>query len=80
MHRVMKTSGYFAYGEVAPKWIEDLATYKDLDPNTREIKCGAFSFLCGKDALFAGVVEIIYPNALYALPWGANSDARCSPL
>jgi hypothetical protein len=48
------------YGEVAPKWIEDLTTYRDLDPNTREIKCGAFSFLCGKDALFAGVVEIIY--------------------
>ena len=48
------------YTEVAPNWIENLTTYKDLDPNTREIRCGGFSFWCGKDALFAGVVEIVY--------------------
>jgi hypothetical protein len=48
------------YLEAAPKWVENLTTYKDPDVNNREIKCGAFSFLCGKDALFAGVVEVLY--------------------
>jgi hypothetical protein len=48
------------YEEIAPLWICDLATHQDLDPNTRQIKCGAYSFPCGRDALFAGVVEIVY--------------------
>ena len=33
--------------------------YQDEDPNTREIKCGAYTFRCGRDALFAGVVETV---------------------
>lgn len=48
------------YAEIAPFWIENLTTYKDGDLNTREIKCGAFSFNCGKDALFAGIMEVLY--------------------
>lgn len=48
------------YEEAAPVWIGDLTTYQDLDPNAREIRCGAYAFKCGKDALFAGVVEIVY--------------------
>ena len=42
------------------KFIFDSTTHKDLDPNTREIKCGAYGFNCGKEALFAGVVETVY--------------------
>lgn len=48
------------YEEAAPLWICDLTTYQDEDPNSREIRCGAYSFRCGKEALFAGVVEAIY--------------------
>jgi hypothetical protein len=48
------------YEEAAPLWICDLIAYEDLDPNAREIKCGAYNFRCGKDALFAGVVETVY--------------------
>jgi hypothetical protein len=48
------------YAEAAPNWVCDLTTYQDPDPNMREIKCGAHSFRCGKDALFAGVVETVY--------------------
>lgn len=48
------------YKEAAPRWVCDLTTHQDLDPNTREIKCGAHVFRCGREALFAGVVETIY--------------------
>ena len=48
------------YEEAAPIWTCDLTTHQDLDPNTRDIKCGAYAFRCGKDALFAGVVEAVY--------------------
>lgn len=48
------------YSRAAPKWIANLMTHRDLDPNTREIKCGAYPFNCGRDALYAGVVEVIY--------------------
>ncbi len=48
------------YQQVTPTWVEDLATYRDLDPSPYEMKCGAFSFHCGRDALFAGVVEVLY--------------------
>jgi hypothetical protein len=48
------------YKEAAPQWICDLTSHKDLDPNTREIRCGAYSLLCGKEALFAGVLETVY--------------------
>jgi hypothetical protein len=48
------------YAQVSPTWIEDLTTYQDNSPSTAEIKCGAFSFRCGKDALFAGMTEVLY--------------------
>jgi hypothetical protein len=48
------------YQEAAPVWICDLSVHQDLDPNTREIKCGAYAFKCGKEALYAGVLEIVY--------------------
>ncbi|HKB97197.1 MAG TPA: hypothetical protein VKD23_00285 [Terriglobales bacterium] len=48
------------YEEAAPVWICDLTTHEDLDPNAREIKCGAYAFQCGKEALFAGVIETVY--------------------
>ena len=48
------------YEEAAPLWVCDLTAHQDDDPNTREIKCGAYSFRCGRDALFAGVVETVY--------------------
>lgn len=48
------------YGEAAPRWVCDLTAYQGLDPNTREIECGAHLFRCGKEALFAGVVETVY--------------------
>jgi hypothetical protein len=48
------------YEEAAPLWVCDLTMHKDQDPNTREIKCGAYNFHCGKEALFAGVVETVY--------------------
>src|SRR6266403_5967294 len=48
------------YGDADPQWICDLTKYQDPDPNMREIKCGAHSFRCGKEALFAGVVETVY--------------------
>jgi hypothetical protein len=48
------------YAEAAPNWIENLSTFWDTDTNSRELKCGAFLFNCGKEALFAGVIEAIY--------------------
>jgi hypothetical protein len=48
------------YSQAAPDWIENLTTHRDLDPNTREIKCAAYPFNCGKENLFAGVVEVLY--------------------
>jgi len=48
------------YAEATPHWFCDLTTYKDPEPNTPALQCGAYQFCCGKDALFAGVVEVLY--------------------
>ena len=48
------------YAEVNPRWVCNLETYQDSSPTAHEIKCGAYVFQCGKEALFAGVVEAIY--------------------
>jgi hypothetical protein len=41
-------------------WVEDITTYRDLDPNNRNIRCGAYNFVCGKDVLFAASIEVVY--------------------
>ncbi len=47
------------YAEVSPNWVENLLTYQD--PATAvDIECGAYRFKCGKNALFAGMVEVLY--------------------
>jgi hypothetical protein len=46
------------YSEVAPEWFCDLTTHNEPDADV--INCGAYTFKCGRDALFAGVVEILY--------------------
>jgi hypothetical protein len=43
------------YLEVAPKWIANL-----LAGPEPAITCGAFTFRCGREALFAGTVEALY--------------------
>jgi len=43
------------YLQVAPKWIANL-----LDGNEAPIICGAFTFRCGREPLFAGVLEALY--------------------
>jgi hypothetical protein len=56
------------YKEAAPRWVEDLTQYQDpsagLTPSgkskAKEIVCGAYAFKCGKEALFAGLNEVIY--------------------
>jgi hypothetical protein len=48
------------YKAAAPRWIEDITTYVDQDPNNRNIRCGAYNFMCGRDVLFAASVEIVY--------------------
>jgi hypothetical protein len=48
------------YEQTAPWWVCDLTAHQDQDPNTREIRCGAYAFKCGKEVMFAGVVEIVY--------------------
>lgn len=65
------------YQEAAPVWICDLSVHQDLDPNTREIKCGAYAFKCGKEALYAGVLEIVYQIALHAFSWRAGAHQGC---
>lgn len=46
------------YVETCPFWFCDLTTH--TEPDAEEIQCGAFTFRCGRDALFAGVVETLY--------------------
>ncbi len=46
------------YSEAAPYWYCDLMTHQE--PDAPEIVCGAYKFNCGRDALFAGVVEVLY--------------------
>lgn len=55
------------YDEASPQWICDLTTYDDPAPNRSLPQCGAYQFPCGKDALFAGLVEVLYAmrNALF---------------
>jgi hypothetical protein len=55
------------YASVAPRWIENLKIYVDTEVNARPIQCGAHVFQCGKEALFAGVVEVVYQmrNSLF---------------
>lgn len=48
------------YVEAQPDWNCDLTSYVSLDPTSRPIYCGAFIFNCGKETLFAGVVEAVY--------------------
>lgn len=48
------------YLGAAPNWYCDLTTYTSSDVTNRPIECGAFTFNCGKEALFAGTVETIY--------------------
>lgn len=48
------------YNQIAPNWVENLTMFADTAPGTAEIRCGAFNFRCGKDALFAGVMEVLY--------------------
>jgi len=43
------------YQQIAPKQIANL-----LQGNEAPIVCGAFTFRCGREALFAGVVEALY--------------------
>lgn len=47
-----------SYSQVAPDWFCDLTSHKE--PDAPEILCGAYKFTCGRDALFAGLVEILY--------------------
>lgn len=43
------------YRKISPRLVEDLTSGTE-----REIKCGAHEFRCGRDSLFAGMVEAIY--------------------
>jgi hypothetical protein len=43
------------YNQAAPKWIANL-----LGGAQAPIACGAFTFCCGREPLFAGVVEALY--------------------
>jgi len=47
------------YSQVSPNWIENLLSYQDPSSSV-EIDCGAYKFKCGKEALFAGMVESLY--------------------
>lgn len=48
------------YAEATPLWFCDLTSYEDPEPSTPALQCGAYQFRCGKDVLFAGVVEVLY--------------------
>jgi len=48
------------YAEATPLWYCDLTSYTDPEPGTPALQCGAYQFRCGKDVLFAGVVEVLY--------------------
>jgi hypothetical protein len=48
------------YAEASPSWFCDLTAYCDPEPGSPELQCGAYTFRCGKDALFSGVVEVLY--------------------
>ena len=46
------------YSEVTPYLMCDLTMHKE--PDAPPLPCGAYKFNCGKDALFAGVTEVLY--------------------
>jgi len=46
------------YCKVSPEWVCDLISHQE--PDVPKIVCGAYTFHCGRDALFAGIVEILY--------------------
>jgi hypothetical protein len=48
------------YSEASPLWYCDLTTYEDPVPSAPPLQCGAYEFRCGKDVLFAGLVEVLY--------------------
>jgi len=48
------------YAEAAPLWFCDLTTYQEPEPCPPPLECGAYKFQCGKDVLFAGIVEVLY--------------------
>lgn len=48
------------YAEASPLWYCELTTYEDPVPSSRALQCGAFQFRCGRNLLFAGVVEVLY--------------------
>lgn len=48
------------YTEASPSWFCDLTSYSDPEPGSLALQCGAYQFRCGKDVLFAGVVEVLY--------------------
>lgn len=48
------------YAEAAPLWHCDLTSHEDPEPGDPVLQCGAYQFRCGKDVLFAGVVEVLY--------------------
>jgi hypothetical protein len=47
------------YSEAAPSWVCDLTLY-DEGLGSAPLQCGAYEFRCGRDALFSGVVEVLY--------------------
>jgi hypothetical protein len=48
------------YQRAEPKEIVDLLSLERREGGESPIKCGAFTFNCGKKAMFAGVSEVIY--------------------
>jgi hypothetical protein len=48
------------YSDASPLWFCDLTSYDDLEPTSPDLVCGAYTFRCGKDVLFAAVVEVLY--------------------
>ena len=48
------------YEEASPQWFCDLTTYEDPVPNRSVQQCGAYQFRCGKETLFAGLIEVLY--------------------
>lgn len=46
------------YSETSPSWVCDLTKYQE--PDSSPLQCGAYTFGCGRDALFAGVAEVLY--------------------
>jgi hypothetical protein len=46
------------YCKMTPNWYCDLTTHEQ--PDAADISCGAYTFKCGRDAMFAGAIEILY--------------------